>query len=277
MQANKKKLASHPFAKKVMDKVSPLLAASIRKLQDVAQQGKVKSKEKNELWEYEWYGYEVCTHLSAITSGSARLEQSQNFIHTFPRPRSYEKEGIHQSIWIEYHYSYYVITLVSLFDIALILTNSVFRLGNREQDCKAELIMMNRWVRQTSVKRALSDLNELIKPHRKTRNLHVHRGEVPDIASVMKSDELDWLNLCSILIQMQDEPNIDRRIIDNAYKGRMKELCEKLQAERDKIHDTIWRLFDGLLPIYDEKSSVLHEKWRDIFQKQLERRRKQKN
>jgi HEPN superfamily protein len=275
MQSNKKKLASHPFAKKVMEKVRPLLEASIRKLQDVAQQGKVRSKEKDELWEYEWYGYEVSTHLSAITSGSARLEQSQNFIRTFPRPRSYEKEGINQQTWIEYHYSYYVITFVSLFDMALILTNSVFRLGNRERDCKADLIMMNRWVRQTPVKQALADLDQLIKPYRESRNLHVHRGKVPDIVSIMKSDELDWLNLYG-LIQTQDEQVIDRVIIDCAYKRNMEELCERLQEETGKIYDTIWRLFDGLLSIYDEKSTALHEKWRGIFQRELECRRKQK-
>lgn len=253
MQSDKKELYSHPLAKKVVDNHSLL----ILKREDEIKRGKVR-KELKSVSGNEWYHYDVFGHFVAITSGVDRLEQCQNFIRTFPRPRNYEKKGINQHTWIEYHYSYYVINLVSLFDIALRLTNSVFRLGNRERDCKPELIKMNSWVEQTPVKQALENLEQLIKPHKNARNLHVHRGKVPDIASVMKSDDLDLLKHLSF-IQMRgfSVPFIDREIIDLAYKGHVKKICKKLQEERDNVHDVTWRLFDTLLPIYDEKSTAL--------------------
>jgi len=275
MQSDKKDLASHPFPQKVMDNLRPQLEASSRKLKALAKKGKVRSKEKYELWEHQWYDYDVFTHLSAIISGADRLEQIQNFISTFPRPRSYEKEGINQHTWIEYHYSYYVITLVSLFDIALVLTNSVFRLGNREQDCKRDLIMMNSWVRKTPATQALADLNQLIESYREGRNRHVHRGKVHNIASVMRSDELDLLHLVST-VHMFTEPLIDQKMIDLAYKPSVQEIREMLQKERGRIHDGIWRLFDGVSPTYNDTSNALHKKWSGIFEKELERRRTRK-
>ena len=273
MQSDKKELVSHPLAKKVLDNHSPL----IFKREDVIKRGKVRSDEKNELRECEWYHYDVFMNLLAIISGVGRLEKSQIFIRTFPLPRSYEKKGINQHTWIEYHYSHYVITLVSLFDIALRLTNSVFSIGNRERDCKPDLIMKNFWVKQTPVEQALADFDKLIKPHKDGRNLYVHRGKVLDIASVMKSDYLDRLkDLSSIQMLGFSEPFIGRENIDSEYKGHVKKICEKLQEERGNINDVIWRLFDTILPIYDEKSTALDEKRLRIFKKEYERRMRQK-
>lgn len=272
MQSDKKELISHPLTKKVMDNPHTLLL----KLNDVAKRGKVGSEEMN-VSECEWYHHNVFMNLLAIISGVGRLEKSQNFIRTFPRPRSYEKKGINQHTWIEYHYSSYVITLVSLFDIALRLTNSVFRFGNRERDCKPDLIMKNFWVKQTPVEQALADFDKLIQPHKDGRNLYVHRGKALDIASVMKSDDLDRLkDLSSIQMLGFSEPFIGRENIDSEYKGHVKKICEKLQEERDRIHDAIWRLFDTILPIYDEKSTALDEKQLRNLKEEYERRMKQK-
>jgi hypothetical protein len=185
----RKQLASHPFAQKVFKNLQPLVETAGSKLTDLWKKGKWRNKGTSNFWEYEYYDYDVFTKLSSVTSATERLEQSQIFIRTFPKPRSYEKLRINQYTWIEYHYSNYIITLVGLFDIALTLTNSVFRLGNRERDCKADLISMNSWVVKTPVKQAIKDLDDLIKPHRESRNLHVHRGTLPDIATAMSQPQ----------------------------------------------------------------------------------------
>ena len=257
---------------KVGENLQPLLEAAVPKLTELWKKGKWRNKEPAKFLEYQWYDHNVFTQLSAIISATERLEQSQIFIRTFPKPRSYEKLRINQYTWIEYHYSNYIITLVGLFDIALILANSIFRLGNRECDCKADLITMNSWVAKTPVQQALKNLNDLIKPHREDRNLRVHRGTVPDIATVMGEEELDLLKAISA-VQMFGKPLIDRKIMDFAYKGHVKKICKALQTERDKIDNVMWGLFDHLLPIYVEKSTALHEKWRLIFEKESERRK----
>ncbi len=268
-------LAAHPLLGKVQSNLRPLLDRASQELVGLAQKGKIRSEENARLWEYEFYDYDVFFRASAAISAVERLKQSEQFIRTFPRPRSYEKQRINQHIWIEYHYSFYVITLVSLFDIALILTNSVFRLGNREQDCKEHLIKNNAWVVRTSVKGALENLKKQIEPHKAGRNLHVHRGEVQSIAAEMKSEDLDRLALINSA-QMLGGTTIHKEIIDFAYKGHVKKICNRLAEERGQIGAAILRLFDCLLPVYIENSNALHAKWRQIFEKELERRRNQK-
>jgi len=259
-----KDLAAHPLVQKALDNLRPLLDTASHELLELANQGQVRSKENKQLLEVQWYDYDVFSNVTAITSAIERLKQAQHLIRMFPRPsKTYEKEGINQQKWIEYHYSYYAITLVSLFDIALLLTNSVFRLGNREHDCKPDLVMKNSWVAQTPVERVLKKLKQLIEPHKRGRNQHVHQGRMQSIASVMQSDELDRLQLISSA-QMLGEATIDKEIINWAYKGHVKKICERIQNEIDQFYDVIWRLFDGLLPTYDKKATVLHEERRRI-------------
>jgi hypothetical protein len=272
MVSAKKELELHPLPQKVFNNVRPVLAKIGHKLEE----GRPKIKEKTKLWEHEGYDYEVITNLYSVVSGTQRLQKIQNFIRTFPRPRSYERRGINQGDWIEYHYSYYVITQVSLFDISLILTNSVFRLGNRAQDCKVELIMNNSWVKQTPVKKILEDIEKLVRPHREGRNLHIHRGQIQDIAAVMESDDLGALNILSRLQTNAGHPIIEQDIIDLGYKEYVKEIYKRLQEESGKIQNVMWRFFDSLLPIYDERFTTLREKYAALLKQKMERRKRQK-
>ena|SRR2546425_10997130 len=99
-------LAAHPLMQKAQSNLRPLLDRASQELMKLAQKGKVRSKENERLWEFEFYDYDVFFRVSAAISAVERLKQTQQFIRTFPRPRSYEKLRINQHIWIEYHYSF---------------------------------------------------------------------------------------------------------------------------------------------------------------------------
>jgi hypothetical protein len=131
------------------------------------------------------------------------------------------------------------------------------------------------WVAKAPVKQTLKDLDNLLKSHREGRNLYVHRGSLPDIATVMGDDELDLLKAMSF-VQGVSQPFIDRKIMDLGYREHVQKICKALQKERNKIDDVIWKLFDSLLPIYDKKASALHQKWKIILEKELERRKSKK-
>jgi hypothetical protein len=73
--------------------------------------------------------------------------------------------------------------------------------------------------------------------------------------------------------QMFGRPLIDKKALDFAYAKHTKKICKTLKEERTKIQNGIWQLFDNLLPIYVEKSIALHEKWKTILEKELERRK----
>lgn len=243
---NSHKIAGHPLAKKVLEDLRPLLESEASKSNATAV----------ELSGCVWYADTIFTHTSAMQSAIENLERSQYFISSFPQPRRNAKQGVRQHDWIEYHCSHYLITLVSLLDISLILTNAVFCLGNRERDCRFDLITENSWVARTPVASALGDIRKLVQPHKKGRNELVHWGQAPKIASVMKSDYLKNLDRFSF-IELCGKPVVDRKTLELAYKGQVKKISAKLKDETNSIFDAVWKFFNKLEPIYENHAATI--------------------
>lgn len=101
---------------------------------------------------------------------------------------------------------------------------------------------------------------------------------MPDIASKMNLEELDLLKIYSF-VQMR-EPFIEQEFIDWGFKSATKEITQKLLEERHNVNNLIWRLLNDLYPIYDVKSTELHQKWNGIILKAVDdelKRRATKN
>ena len=243
---NSHKLAAHPLTKKVLDNLRPLLEA----------EASGKDAGSVQLSGHVWYADNVFTHTFAMQSAIENLERSQHFILSFPQPRQNVKRGVRRHDWIEYHYSHYLITLVSLLDISLRLTNVVFCLGNRERDCKFDLITKNSWVARTPVAGVLGEINKCIYPHKEGRNNFVHCGQKPKIASVMKSEYLKNLDRFSF-IEMCGKPVVDRKTLELAYKGQVKKISAKLQDETNFVFDAVWEFYNKLEPIYENHVATL--------------------
>jgi len=215
----------------------------------VQETGEIRNKGKTVLENSEYYHVAVFRKATALIGALERLEHSLTYIQEFPRPRTYEKKGLHQFSWLEYHYSYFVVTYDSLFDITLILTNTVFQLGIPEKDCKAHIIKENEWVKHTSVKTALIGLEKITSAYSKLRNPLVHRGEIPDVKSITESDTIDLLKVYSTVHQ-HSEPIVPLDLIDNVFKHESKKIMAELDGDVVKAQKAIAQLFDSLLPIY---------------------------
>lgn len=252
----KKQLASYPLMNAVFENIRPTLNKSMDRFKKIAKRGKIRDRKENALNEYQSYNVNVFQRAHALLNCVYQLEDIRKFIKRFPSPRTYERENISQYRWIEYHYSYFVITLVTLADTALILVNTVFRLGNPEKLCRAEVIKSNEWVKDTTVNRSLQRIDEITSRHRSVRNLSVHRGKAPELYKIFKSDLLDYLNLYSF-VNLHAESIVDKRLLDFAFKGEIKKICESLDKEFDAAKDAIWKLFDSLTPIYHSYERLL--------------------
>lgn len=255
-------LFNHPLLENVLENLQPLLKCSIKKLKDYSKKtGKIRLQQNQALLEHQFYDLSVFHSLAAILNSLDTLKNARGFIANFPRPRTYEKIGISNDIWIEYHYSYYVVTFVSFLDLALILTNNVFRLGLREKDCKAEIIKNNSWIKNTNVKLALTKLEDIVKPFRELRNFHVHRGQVPRVDQIFDSELYDTLKLISRAKFSRTDfwDHGDTKILDLAYKQEMKLIVAKLQKDYENLIETIVFLFDELIKKYEEFSKLLHQ------------------
>ena len=256
-------LASHALVKLAMENLGPLLEEAGKGLLELGKAGEVRSEEDAALFEYEFYDDDVFRNAGAAVEAEERLEQSQRLIEAASN-RSWDGAGLDRHTWIEYHYSYYVVTLVSLADIALVLTNSVFRLGNRERDCRADLITRNWWVAQTPAKQALDDLAGLILPYREGRNLHVHRGRLQAISEVMGSKLLDQLKLFSF-VDRAGRPVVPSAILEKGYAIEIPKISGRLDQVRTDVRAKLVTVFDALYPVYKQQSKGLHEKWRPVI------------
>jgi len=268
-------LASHPFPKTVMDNLKPLLEVAALELK---KKKKLRNDEPAALYPHQWYDNDVFQSTTPLLRAFDNLELSCKFIKVFPSRQAFEKKSISQHAWIEYHYSHYIITLVSVFDICLVLTNSVFRLGNRDRDCKSDIIMKNNWVAQTTVVKGLEKIYKEVRSHKENRNLHVHQGRIPKIARVMKSDMLDQLDMFSF-VKMLGQPIVDDWLLKRAYAGQIKQICSQLDAETKRIKEAAWALFDALHPIYIKHSTILHAEHKNLVEeakKELERRKNER-
>ena len=235
------------YIKPVLDKLTPGM------MKRVQETGEIRNKGKVILENSEYYHVTVFQKSAALISEIERLENSLIYIGKFPSPRTYEKKGIHQFSWLEYHYSYFVVTYHSLFDTALILTNAVFQLGIRDKDCKPFIIKSNEWVKNTPVKTALNALEKNISNYGTIRHLFVHRGELPDVKDTTESDMLDVLKVYSTTHQ-HSEPIVPPYVLDLAFKHESKKIVVKLESDVIQAQKSVSRLFDTLLPIYSKKA-----------------------
>jgi hypothetical protein len=255
--ANNIELAEHPLFQTVFKNTRPYLKTSISKLKKLQQEtGEIRITEKTPLSEYEFYNVAVFQKSGALLDGVSQLEEINKFIKRFPSPETYKKEGITQYRWIEYHYSYYIITITTLFDHSLFLTNVVFRLGIPERFCKARLIKSIEWIKESRAIKKIRSLEKIIERHRKTRNSYIHRGKTPDLHAIFQSEFLDYLKLIN-LADPALETAVDKQILDSAYKFETSKICGKLDKEIQELKKAIYKLFDSLLPVYESVVKTL--------------------
>jgi hypothetical protein len=247
-------LYEHFFWKSLMDNLRPIILQAGEKLiREVETTGEFpRKKDPEQLLKPYHYNNQLFYHSSNLINSIDRLKDIQTYINKFPG-HTFEKNRITQDKWILYHYSNYVLTTNSLYDIALILTNYVFRLGIPEKNCTNDVVKNNLWVDKAPVKRALERLEAQIQTYRNPRNLHLHRGQLPEL------EQLNMLDIMSLAQLESEKPLFPQRDLNRLYALATKEICKNLEDERLKITEAIWFLFDAFLPIYE----TFHKKLRE--------------
>src|SRR5690242_6856212 len=67
------------------------------------------------------YSVEVFTYLSNILAAVERIGAIRIYLSRLPQPRKYDALGITEDQWITYHYSNFMVAVVSLYDTSLLL------------------------------------------------------------------------------------------------------------------------------------------------------------
>jgi hypothetical protein len=206
-----------------------------------------------------WYAWNLVESLK-------RLNNAVKFMGDFPKPKSYLKQEITQYDWIQYHYHMYIVSIVSLYDIALKLTNAVFRLGLPEREAKANTVEENLWVKSTGVAGLLKLLKQATAQHTKERHLFIHEGDSVKLDEIdeEKLHELCVLELYCIVLKKNIETpfTISVEMLKNLSKPAVNGLLKKMSTEITSLEIQIASLFDRLLPV--------HEFWASYFKTSMQ-------
>ena len=203
--------------------------------------------------ELEKYSFSVMGWMQRLRNCFKDLEHTRVYMSHFRSNKWYREAGIVQSNYINYHYVKYAITVVTIMDVSLILTNDTFRLGNPERLCYPDNIIRNSWVISSNVHNTLNKLSRIVEPWREPRNLFIHRGwEIyREVLTALEGLEL-----------MQEKGMLDTNVPSHRIKFLYKSELSKIYKEFDKVEpplfDAVIELLSRLLPIY--------KSWREKLQ-----------
>jgi hypothetical protein len=176
------------------------------------------------------------------------LEQLNNiiiYINDFPKPKYYAKRNISQYDWIQYHRHMYIVSIISIYDIALILTNGVFRLDINEKKVSQKTVEDNQTVKKTGVSQILRELREMICNTKISRNQFVHYGNMNDL------DELNDLNLICCANKISKDLKYCADIIKVQNQEPIDKLIQTMADEILLIKEKTIELFNLLMPVYE--------------------------
>jgi hypothetical protein len=202
--------------------------------------------------EQEWYFSSVFFYLSNFCGSFVRLEHTRAFLGHLRLLKQYRETGITRSTYIEYHRSNHAVTLVGIFDIALILTSKVFRLGLPERQCRSEIITQNSWVRSREVDRILQELNSAVEPLREPRNLFIHRGILQVDEFLTALGAYDLLEGKGMVGKGGPLETIDRSKTEFAYEQKLSVILDELRRQEEPVFNTSMSLLTRLHLVYKD-------------------------
>jgi hypothetical protein len=159
--------------------------------------------------------------------------------------------------WIDYHHTHYLVSAVTLVDCTYLLVNAVLRIGLQPQHCTASIVRSNDKVKVWGLDTPLKDLDTVSRATRTTRNLFVHRGEIPVILPRVFSTMVR-----SMEVMHQSMPSeVAEALGQDKVESNKREMGELLLAEagilKSHIADTRIAMQNILADLFD----VLHRRY----------------
>jgi hypothetical protein len=151
--SQKERLSGHPLVRNSLDNLIPLIDSMVpeihtrlkaagtlwNSLQSATELASTESDDSR-FTEEQLYCLDIFSCLRNLVNAVERLEDICVYVSHFPQPRKFERQDITEDKWIQYHYSYFLITIVGIFDTALLLVNAALHLGIPPEQCKKRIV-----------------------------------------------------------------------------------------------------------------------------------------
>jgi hypothetical protein len=209
-----------------------------------------KNVKKINLTPQEYYCYLVFGKLMTFSNIYRTMRQAQIYISEVSSPRKHEKYGIHRFDYITYHYAVHTLSYVSIIDVVLILINTVFELGLKDEQCTYKSVSNK--IKSKSILKDLDNLRKTIDKYKPLRNQFVHHGKLPNIIDINNSEVLYLLQLFKS--QSKESIKIRNELSEGIkfmYKAEAESIVNKLKSDTALIEKDVSNLLYHLLPIYN--------------------------
>jgi len=243
----------------LMKRLLPRAKAAITKLKKMQREtGTYRFRGTTEYPAHQFYDTDVFRRCMAVIHTFDRLSDVRRFMRRIPRAEELRSDNVSQERWVDYHYAYHVVLVSSVYDLSLLLTNSVLRLGLPERLATADSVKNNFWSKQQEITPFLAAIEKATGSHRSSRNLYLHRGESMDVGDVIGSEEYDMLTFIAFADAAGSSQLSEPGFLDAAFRVQVDTLLPKLEGECAELSKLVFALFEKLEPIYRSTSSALH-------------------
>ncbi len=242
-------LTEHPLVSVIVQRASPILASSMDEY--LEKRERTFDGENNNFTESQKYHLNAFCYITGILNAVERMDDIQ-WIYLRSFPQSLEQEGINEDKWVDYHYSYYLITTISIYDVSLLLVNAILGLGIKPKDCNWKNITkkLDSLFPNAAYIAILERLYSVIEIYRAPRNLYIHYGQDPNIGNVEDLNLFNAIRFINSTQTINSSAQIGLDILRKVNQIERLGLLRKLMQKTDVISKVLEELFDSLYPSY---------------------------
>jgi hypothetical protein len=202
------------------------------------------------------YHHLIFQEAGKVATDFENLEHIVAMVRKLPPRRTLQKWGFSADWWLEFQYTLHLATLVGAIDRCLVVVNAVLGLGLDPQDCVEKVLLRHIRIKGTRLADAIKRLSREVQPSRHHRNLDVHQKDLPPFCEILGWREYDWLPVCAI-VGRRDEVLVPPEWLQKGFRYAGQLLSSRMQKERTKLKNRVWRLFDLLVPFARQKIAML--------------------
>ncbi|MBT4480244.1 MAG: hypothetical protein HOC69_04315 [Candidatus Marinimicrobia bacterium] len=205
------------------------------------------------------YRWGVEMQLTQLSQLLRRIERSSEYINKFDlKVELSSLKDLSLSEHINYHFGYYRIGIVSVYDVALQIVNAVIRLGIPNKEVNRRAVMNNLLIKDLKLDAFLKDIDKVVAVYRGERNRQIHQGVGNSISAYFQNTAVSSLSIIESISPIApqlfdfDKVNIEELRLEaiELAQTRMLLECESLAISLVQLLDILYdQYLSRLVPI----------------------------
>ena len=250
-------LSTYPFVRTVRERAMPRLLAAIENFQANRRHDvRARAKNRARMHVADQYLDPVLRRTFGLLATFEVLDTARRMIGMSPDQLGDGADGLTRDRWVDYHYGYFTVSLVSVSDVGFLLAAEVLEIGLAPRDCRPSILLAHAAIKGSPVASALKKLSKSVEPLKARRNLHVHRAEHADVADLEPGGFLRNMKLIAAVPEALSSPR-HRKLLQDLWYEAATTIVSRLDGEVEPVEAALKKLFDALFPRFTRRHDFL--------------------